>query len=543
MAALALAFVSKPIYRAAKGWRARQLAGQAEALTAQEKWPDASAKAGAAYKLMPGEPAAIRAVARLQNATGNAAAAIPFWKELEGAKAVSDADRRRYAEDLFHVGLLPEAEQELNRLLGGAAPDAAALRLAARMSAARRNYEQGMEFARRAQRLDPQNMEGQLLLGLLQFDAPGSQEKEAGLRALMQVAQDRGRSGLEAIEYLGHKDGLPGDELQKLIPLLKENAVATETQKLMALDWEIRLQPAQREALLDRKSAECRAAADAAGQGSFGVWLNAHREFARALQVIPLAEALKRKDLLLVHLDALAGMKSWKEIGEILDRKGVPLDEVYVELFLARCAMELGQVSKSELHWRRAHLGAAPSPEQMWVVGSYAEKIGETREAELAYKSLTASAKTARPAYEALLRMAEKKGDTVALRGILREMRGRWPNDTAVENDYTYLTLLGGQEVSAGLKSAERLVAQSPQSLPHRTTLALAYHRLAQPARALAVYDGLEIPWERTAPAHRAVHAAVLGANGKTSEARAEARALRPESLRPEERELIAAWL
>ena len=542
LAAVALAFEFKPAYRAAKGWRARQLAGQAEALTAQEKWPDAAAKAGAAYKLMPNEPAAIRAVAHLQNAGGNATAAIPFWKELEGAKAMSVADRRSYAEDLFRGGMLAEAERELNRVLGAQAPDAAALRLAARMSAARRNFAQAMDFARRAQRLEPTSKEGQLLLGLLEFDAPGSQEKEAGLQALMQVAQDRGKTGLEAIEYLARRDDLPGDAVRKLIPLLKENPVATEAQKLMALDWEMKLEPTQREALLEKKGGECKAA-DAEARRSFGVWLNMHREFARTLQVIPLAEALTRKDLLLVHLDALAGLKLWKEIEGILDAKGVPLDEVYAELFLARSAMELGQVSKSELHWRRAHLGAAPSPEQMWFLGSYAEKIGETREAELAYKSLTASAKTARPAYEALLRMAEKKGDTAALRGVLREMRGRWPNDTAVENDYAYLSLLGGLEVPACLKIAERLVAQAPQSLPHRTTLALAYHRMAQPARALAVYDGLAIPWERTSPAQRAVHAAVLGSNGKPDEARAEARALRAESLRPEERELIVPWL
>ena len=53
-----LVFEFKPLYRAAKGWRARQLAAAAEGLTAQEKWAEAAAKAGAAYRLMPNEPAA-----------------------------------------------------------------------------------------------------------------------------------------------------------------------------------------------------------------------------------------------------------------------------------------------------------------------------------------------------------------------------------------------------------------------------------------------------------------------------------------------------
>jgi hypothetical protein len=38
------------------------------------------------------------------------------------------------------------------------------------------------------------------------------------------------------------------------------------------------------------------------------------------------------------------------------------------------------------------------------------------------------------------------------------------------------------------------------------------------------------------------VYAAVLGANGKTDEARIHADAVRPEQLRTEERELIKPW-
>ncbi len=538
--AVGLAVAAKPSYRAVKGWRARQMALAAEALTGQEKWADALAKARAAYQLRPEEPAAIRAVAHLQNAVGNPAAAVPFWKELEGARAMTAADRRRYAEDLFRTGAREEAGPQLDRVLAAQPDDAVALRLAARMAAARRSYGPALELARRAADLEPASGEGRLLLALLEFDTPGSAQKEAGLQALLRLAQEREKTGLEALEYLARKDGLTGATAEQIIPLLKAHPLATEAHRLLALELELKAQPAQREALLERKAAEC---TDAAAQRSFGVWLNAQREFARTLRLIPRAAAMQRKDLLQVHLDALGGLKRWSEIEEILGQKGVPLDEVFVDLFLARSAMELGHTTKAALHWHRAHLAAAPSPEQMWVVGSYAEKVGQTDEAEQAYRSLTASAKTARPAFEALLRLAERKGDTAALLALLREMRARWPNDAAVENDGAFLSLLRGQDLAAGLASAQRLVALAPRSLPHRTTLALAWLRAQQPERALAVYDRLEIPWERAAPAQRAVHAAVLGANGQADAARAEAQALRAEALRAEERALLAPWL
>ena len=42
--------------------------------------------------------------------------------------------------------------------------------------------------------------------------------------------------------------------------------------------------------------------------------------------------------------------------------KGVPLDNAIKELYLARTAEELGSATVAELHWRRAHLAAGPSP-------------------------------------------------------------------------------------------------------------------------------------------------------------------------------------
>jgi hypothetical protein len=66
--------------------------------------------------------------------------------------------------------------------------------------------------------------------------------------------------------------------------------------------------------------------------------------------------------------------------------------------------------------------------------------------------------------------------------------------------------------------------------------------RKKDPAAALSVYQGLRIPWERIATPQRAVHAAVLGANGRTAEAVAEIAALRWDDLRPEEQELIKQW-
>jgi alkylhydroperoxidase family enzyme len=304
---------------------------------------------------------------------------------------------------------------------------------------------------------------------------------------------------------------------------------------------EITLHPELRTQLIDAAVARY-SDADPAAKRSFGVWLNGRGEYERTIAFLPIEEAFKRKDHLLVCLDAMAALKRWGEIERILEIKGVPLNDAYREVFLARSALELGSATGAEMHWKLARLAAEPSPEQLIFVGSYAEKIGQLGEAELAYRKLATSATTARPAYEALLRIAERKGSSALRREILTAMHERWPKDTAVSNDLAYVNLLAGLEINESLEVARKLVEQSPGSLAHRTTLALAACRKGDPASALSVYKGLDIPWERVGPGQRAVYAAVLGLNGKTAEARAEADAIRLESLRAEERELIKRW-
>lgn len=537
----ALAFEAKPLYRGLKSWRARHLAAAAEVEIAQERWPEGFAKVQAAYQLAPAEPEVLRTMARFHGLAGRPAVAAAFWQQLKALHRDEPEDRRRLAEEFLRMGAMGEAQGEIERLLKEQPEDARNLRLAARWSAAGRQWDQAISFARHAHEVEPTDLEGVLLWGAVRLEAVEPAVREDGAQALLKLGADPGKAGLQALEALGSKRDLPPATLAKTSTLLKQHPGALEGHRLLALDLDLRLRPAEADTLLDEAVSRYQTAEPAA-QRAFGVWLNGRQEYARTLRVLPMEKAFLRKDLLLVHLDALAAQKRWPEIEAILSRKQVPLDAVYAELFLARASMEQGQVSATDLHWRRAHLAAAASPEQMMYLGNYAEKIGETHQAERAFRELISNASVARPAYEALLRLAEKKRDTAALRGLLGEMKGRWPNDSAVLNDYAYLSLLLDKDVAACRGIAAQLVAKTPASLPHRTTLALAAVRLNDPAAALAVYDGLEIPWAQVAAGPRAVYAAVLGLNGKDAEARAVAAALRLEDLRAEERELIKPW-
>ena len=153
------------------------------------------------------------------------------------------------------------------------------------------------------------------------------------------------------------------------------------------------------------------------------------------------------------------------------------------------------------------------------------------------------NAATARPALEALLRIAQKRGDVGMLCETLKTMRERWPQDDSVKNDLVYVNLLMGRQVDESMAAAKELVARSPTSLAHRTTLALAAIRKNDGTGALAVYKGLSISVGSGRPGTPCrVRQAALGVNGRTDEAKAEVSSLRWEELRPEERELVKSW-
>lgn len=534
-------FQMQPLMREVSKFRSRRFAAKAEVDLAAERWQDAQIKAQSAYQIRPDEPSAIRAVARLQSLTGNAAAAVRFWEILQKTGAMTVADRRMYAEDRLRAGAPGEAREDVEKLLADTPNDPANLRLAAKLAATEKKPEQAVEYASRALALEPTNPQAMMLLGLLQWESPQPATKAAGVATLLRAAADNGKFGLEALVFLASRRDLPMENTPTVIARLREHPAATESQRLLALDLELLLPGADRGAILDAAMDRYKTA-DAAALRTFGTWLNARKEFDRTLTAIPVAEAMKRKDLLLVALDAMAAQKRWAEIEEILQGKDLPLDEMYAEVFLARAAMELGRVTSSDLHWRRAHLAAGPSVEQMWFLATYAEKVGQTDHAERAYRSLTNNAGTARPAYEGLLRIAERRRDTEVVREVLGEMTKRWPQDTSVRNDYTYFSLLRGQDYEASLKVARELVANAPTSLAHRTTLALANVRLKDAIGALNVYHGLNVPWDRASPSHRAVYAAALGMSGRVSDARAQATSIPLDSLRPEERTLISQW-
>ena len=252
--------------------------------------------------------------------------------------------------------------------------------------------------------------------------------------------------------------------------------------------------------------------------------------------------ASRKGRLFLLRLDALARLQRWTTIREELVQASSgkdALDPFYLEVFQARAAQELRELSMADLRWKQAMAKAAGNPQKLEFLAKFAEKSGNLAMAGDAYRAMTRFPAIAVPGYLGLIRIAEKKADTRQLRDLMAELSRQLPADPAPKNDLAYLNLLFQEKVDDSLRVSEELVAALPERPAYRTTLALAYLRKNQPEKALAAYPQTGIDWSSALPGWQAVHAAVLAANGQMEQARKLAASIPWERLKPEERDLI----
>jgi hypothetical protein len=536
-AILAAALVAAPVYHRLKAWRSRQLAAEAQRLIAEKKPEPAAQKAKAAYLMWPSEPNAIRVMARLQTLAGQANAA-QFWQLLLASGHATVADRRDYVELAIRLGSLNQAHQQLISLMTQEPDHPANLWLLSHLCLAQGDLPAAARFAASARDRAPTNHQYQLFAATLSFDSPDRELQSRARQMVWTLARDTNAFGLQALELLGRRRDLTTENLRELIGLLEKHPLRTTLDRLLARSLQIQLEPARRAELLDSVAAEFKKE-PAEDLHQAAVWFNQQREFNRTLSLVPLDAARKRVDLFIVHLDALAALDRWQDIDGILSTKEAPLPPVHLEAFKARCALKLNNPAAAAAAWRRAVSGAESSPEELWWLADYAVKNGELDQARRVYRAWIGRVRDPRPGYSALAELVERTGSTAELRDVLREMLKRWPTDAALRNDDAYLSLLLGEKVEDARRTAEELVAQNPGSLPQRTTLALAWYRLKDPARALQVYQGRQYDWSLALPSNRAVYAAVLAANGRGPEARQLAKSLGPDRLRKEELALI----
>jgi hypothetical protein len=562
-------FTARPARNSIKAWQARRHAAKAFALIEEQKWTDAKNAAVAAYQLRPTEPQALRAVARFMSRTRQPDA-LEYWKQLADRQSLTREDRRDEAAVAILAGDARRADDAV-RELTATKPEPNDWLLAAQLAIQKGVNEEAFAALDKVDlgATEQQQFQAALLrLGAARGAADEEKMNDARSR-LEKLARGQSETALNALGLLAqHLIGLPRDAphpfaltTEEIRHALETHPLAKAPHQLLALDLLERVDPARRDENVAQAIAQWKDG-DASELLALATWLNGKGEFDRELETVPLPKALQSRELFLQHVDALGALGRWSDIKQLLDAERFPLDPVVQRMYLARCNAQLGEKTAAENNWKRALEAASGEAGKLLMLAEYAQKNGVFDVANSAYEAAAQAAPKLRVAQQGRLRLAQQSGDTKKIHTVLAEMLQLWPNDEAVQNDEAHLRLLllshnaqrttlnaqrstsaepitDNEELITLEALAQRLVERNPRSLPHRTVLALARLWQNRAADALAVYENVQVAQGAVTPSALAVHAAVLAANGRTDEAKAEAAQIPADRLLPEERALI----
>jgi tetratricopeptide (TPR) repeat protein len=537
--AIGIAFSARPVYSLVKKRRAASLAQQGQLLISQKKGDEALAKLQSALQMNPGDLQANYGMAQLLTLSRRAEA-FHFWQIVFSKGGGNAADRLEATKLAIFLKQLDFAEVFLSQILKDKPVQTETLRLAAIYCDLKNESVSAIHFARAYLETNPEAAEIRFLLvrHLLRTQKTDDEKEAKGL--LWKSLRDGGRDAPAAIQLLATAQDLSAPELRELINAL-EKLPANDATRLLKTDLETRLLPEAKDQLISKAVAE----AKSSPEKFLNVcrWLSQKREFGRVEKILPLNKALESKDLFTVYVDALAALGRWNDLESVFNQKSLPLEPVLAELYRARIDGELKKDARAKLHWEQALSLAGQNSEALANIGGYAERIGAWNPATKAYEALVKDPAQTRAAYQGLVRIAEKTGDTMQLRNLMKSLLLLYPKDPAPQNDLAYLNLLLKSDIDTARHIAENLVKEHPQTLAYRTTLALALMRNNKAAEAKKSYDGISFNWAEALPGWQAVYTSVLGASGDAEQARKLARSIDRSRLKPEEREIIQPWL
>ena len=547
------AFGGRPAVHAAKQWQARRLAREAMRLTEEGNLEGARTKVQDALTIWRLEPEVMHATAFFLTRGGGYRQALPYWQQFETVRPLTPADLREYATAEFNVGDTDAAEALLHRVWlpgePGIRPD---WTLGLQIALRRGHSGEALELAKRllADSGTPPRERLNAATVLLASNASSPADRTFAWKTVSNIAHEgKTAESLSALILLAQQRASasanqPAEDvvppLPDLMASIESHPLATAAHHLLVVDLRIAQDATKRSEFIQAAVDRFSGTKDDGELAALAAWLYGKGEFEKVLAILPLARAVTDRALYLQYLDTLAALERWAEIRELIQARKFPLDTMISQMFLARCAGQLGELAVRDARWQAALDAAGTDPGKLLAVGQYAEKNGVTSIAAAAFRAVVRAAPDARPAYEELVRLLESTGDTAGLRATVAEMAAHWPQDLAIRNDVAYLDALSNENVLAARNTARELVRAEPGSLAHRVTLALAELRLHAALAALDAFSGVDLGRSTALlPRHAAVYAAVLWETSYNREAHEVLKNLATNRLLPEERELV----
>lgn len=468
-------------------------------------------------------PDAVSWYGRIAELTGNNADALIQW----GATALK---YRKYPIAEKALARVPEeARRRVDFLAAAAAVDFEA----GRYEEAERNYEAAV-------RLEPANATNRMGLATVKVRSSDFFARDEARHLLGEMASD-GKFAVEARRAL----------VSSYEATDEPNAALRESERLVETAGHSFLDRLTRVRLLydtgDERFSEAltllqsAAAPEAREAGAIIVWMSSVGLGAQAVEWATkrAPKVGKMPDVRQALAACYLTLKDWEAVQRITQDGPWKRGDYIRHAYRSRALRELGNARVARTEWTMAMSAAAGHPEALVWLSKIAADANWSEEIEEALWTAIDNVPDPMWAIGKLGNQFHGRQDTDALRRLAARFVAKEPANANAQNDFAFLSLLLGKDVSRATVIAHELYKKHPENAAYASTYAFALYCSDRVAEALKVLDALpKVELEK--PAIAAYYGVVLAANGTAEKARKYLELGNRARLLPEEAALVA---
>jgi len=491
-------------------------------------------------RLMPDNPAALRLLARIQTAQGDAGA-LDTWGKLLATGKVQLNDLAMSAEEA--------AKQQdwslADRLAGATAVTGnKALPHLLRARLLRMKGDPALIEAelRQAVEKDETLLSKRALAELLLSQRLNEAKSKETFELLKEVSKAQDATGAEALATALKMGVVPASEIPAWIAAIRTHPNSNQRGLCLADYTEVFYGLST----LNKVVAKLNARAEKAplqDRAEVMEWLVRLGQPALAAVILSPSEALKSGSSYYVWLDANSVTENWPNILKSLDDPANPIKEDYlIGLYKAQAYLAVDRKKEAEILFNSAYEQTREQNEKFLKCLAFFSASKQDDLFEKGFRELVSDPSKGTDSFRALLPSVILRRDsavTLWFYEVATHSSTQLAADIAIQNDLLYLRILMSQEQTA--EAAAALSQANPMDQSLRVTHAFAVFKSGDSAEALKILEASEqgIAASTLLPHQKAVVAAILAANGQAKEAELVTRMVQPNQLSVQEIQLV----
>jgi len=448
---IGVSIVWNPVTDAMKTAWGRHCAREAHAALDAQDWSRAVEQTIAARNWAPEDVEVRRAVIEFLMMSGSDPGGLVMQlRALADKQPLTEEEQLLLGRTLAATGKTAEARVVYDRLPPKASSQKPALELLSSILRQEGHNDEALALTRRATLKQPETPEAKLKLALEDMKGGFVEIRRHAHDELLKLARLETEIAMKAVTHLTIDPQLTTAEARQLLDIVENHAHKQLPVRLGVVSALMRLQPDQRDTLLDGEIKRFRSGDDGA-LAHLARWLALEKQHARLLKVVPMRLAVKSRELYPIIAQALAEEGRWQDLKEVLTESRPPVSQSRVAIWLAEASSHLTPDIQEAKLLLESSIEASileGNPANILAAAVVAERLKLPEVALNAYQAAASKVgEKALPLLQKAHELALLQRNTAVLLQIAHKLHELRPSSAIFQARLIYLRLLLGVEM------------------------------------------------------------------------------------------------